>query len=139
MSIYVICVCLCIVMSSTYCVVFLFCFSSSCQFLWIVPLLIAPSVFSNVYLRKQWKTLPCILTPTSTIYCKWMYINLHISVRKYFDLYIKIYALCDIFKNVNQRSDWLYIPERPQSLQDTNSSGISVFLFSVESPRQKSQ
>ena len=30
MSIYVICVCLCIVMSSTYCVVFLFSFSLSC-------------------------------------------------------------------------------------------------------------
>ena len=30
-----ICVCLRIVVSNTYCVVFLFCFSSSCQFLWI--------------------------------------------------------------------------------------------------------
>ena len=51
--IYVICVCLRIVMSNTYCVVFLFCFSSSC-----VPYVVnvsglsiidCPSVFSNVY------------------------------------------------------------------------------------------
>ena len=49
-------VCLRIVVSNTYCVVFLFCFSSSC-----VPnvansleclFLIAPSVFSNIYLLK---------------------------------------------------------------------------------------
>jgi hypothetical protein len=49
-------VCLRIVVSNTYCVVFLFCFSSSyvpnvassleC------PFLIAPSVFSNIYLLK---------------------------------------------------------------------------------------
>ena len=46
--IYVMCVCLRIVMSNTYYVV---CFSSSCwQFLWIIHFcLIAPSVFSNVY------------------------------------------------------------------------------------------
>jgi hypothetical protein len=51
LMIYVICVCLRVVVSNTYCVVFLFCFSSSC-----VPyiasfsglsILIAPSVFSN--------------------------------------------------------------------------------------------
>ena len=54
---YVICVCLRIVMSNTYSVVFLFCLFSSC-----VPyvasfsglsILIAPSVFSNVYLLPQ--------------------------------------------------------------------------------------
>ena len=33
---HIICVCLRIVVSNTYCVVFLFCFSSCCQFLWIV-------------------------------------------------------------------------------------------------------
>ena len=39
--------------SNTLCCVFvLFCFfSTCCQFLWIVHFLIAPSVFSNVYLR----------------------------------------------------------------------------------------
>jgi hypothetical protein len=52
--IYVICVYLCIVVSNTYCVVFLFCFYSSC-----VPhvasfsFLIASSVFSNVYLVRN--------------------------------------------------------------------------------------
>jgi len=30
-------------------------------------------------------------------------------------------------------------PDRPQSLQDTSSSGVPDFLFSVASPRQKSQ
>jgi cell division protein FtsW (lipid II flippase) len=53
--IYFICVCLRIVVSNTYCVVFLFCFffvlcTLCCQFLWIV-FFIAPSVFSNVYSR----------------------------------------------------------------------------------------
>jgi hypothetical protein len=52
--IYIICFCFRIVASNTYCVVFFVCFSSSC-----VPyvasfsglsILIAPSVFSNVYL-----------------------------------------------------------------------------------------
>ena len=49
--IYIICVCLRIVVSNTYCVVFLFCLSSS---MWPVSLdfscFIAPSVFFNVYL-----------------------------------------------------------------------------------------
>ena len=53
--IYVICACLCKVVSNTYCVVFLFCLFSyltlsvflDCTFL------IAPSVFSNVYLKSQ--------------------------------------------------------------------------------------
>lgn len=31
------------------------------------------------------------------------------------------------------------IPERPQSEQDTSSSGCPVFLLILESPRQKSQ
>ena len=52
---YVLCVCLHSVVSNTYCVVFLFCFSSSCvpyvasfsRF----PILIVPSLFSNVYLQ----------------------------------------------------------------------------------------
>jgi hypothetical protein len=40
--IYVICVCLHIVVSNTYCVVYLFCFSSSCShLLWIVQFLLA--------------------------------------------------------------------------------------------------
>jgi hypothetical protein len=48
-----ICVCLRIVVSNTYCVFVLFCFSSSCVPMLPVsldcPFLIAPSVFSNVY------------------------------------------------------------------------------------------
>lgn len=31
------------------------------------------------------------------------------------------------------------LPERPQSEQDTSSSGCPVFLLILESPRQKSQ
>ena len=58
-------VCLGIVVSNTYCGVFLFCLSLSCvlctqccQFLWIFPFLIAPSVFSNVYLQwENWNDL----------------------------------------------------------------------------------
>ena len=55
--IYVFCVYLCIMVSNTYCVVFLFCLSSSC-----VPyiasfsglsILIASSVFSNIYYGKR--------------------------------------------------------------------------------------
>jgi hypothetical protein len=50
--IYVICVCLCILMSNTYCAVFLFCLSSSCV-LYIasisrLSILIAPSVLLRV-------------------------------------------------------------------------------------------
>ena len=55
--IYVICVCLRVVVSNTYCVVFLSCFSSSCvHYICMLPVsldcpcLIVPSVFSNVYL-----------------------------------------------------------------------------------------
>ena len=52
--IYVICVCLCIVMSNTYCVVFLFCFSSSCVHYVVsfsgISICYCPSVFSYVYL-----------------------------------------------------------------------------------------
>jgi len=45
-----VCVCLRIVVSNTYCVVFLFCFSSSMLPVSLdCPFLIAPSVFSNVY------------------------------------------------------------------------------------------
>jgi hypothetical protein len=51
---YVISVCLGIAVSDTYCVVFLLCFSSSCvryvASLSVLSFLIAPSVFSNVYL-----------------------------------------------------------------------------------------
>ena len=53
-----VCVCLCaLVVSNTYCVVFLFCFSSSCvpyiaSFSGF-PFLIIPSVFSNVYFLKD--------------------------------------------------------------------------------------
>jgi hypothetical protein len=59
--IYVIFVCLSVVVSNTYCVVFLFCLSSFLLRL-VYPMLpvsldcpffIAPSVFSNVYLSKQ--------------------------------------------------------------------------------------
>lgn len=38
---------------------------------------------------------------------------------------------------VNCRHDGC--PERPQSEHETSSSGIDVFLFSAESPKQKSQ
>jgi hypothetical protein len=52
--IYVVCVCLCIVVPNTYCVVFLFCFSSSCVAFVAsfsgLSFLIASSVFANVYL-----------------------------------------------------------------------------------------
>jgi hypothetical protein len=53
--IYVICVCMRIVVSNTYCVVFLFCYSWSdapyvASFLGSFRFLIAPSVFSNVYI-----------------------------------------------------------------------------------------
>jgi len=51
--IYVICVCLCIVVSNTYCVVFLFLLRVVYLILPVsldCPLLIALSVFSNVYL-----------------------------------------------------------------------------------------
>jgi hypothetical protein len=49
----VLCV-LCMVLSTTSCVLFLFCLyfvlcTQCCQFLWIVHLVISPSVFSNVY------------------------------------------------------------------------------------------
>ena len=51
---YLRCVCLCIVVSNTYSVVFLFYFSSSCvpyvASFSGCPFLIAPSVFSKVYL-----------------------------------------------------------------------------------------
>ena len=53
--IYVLCVCLRIVVSNIYCVVFLFCLSSSCEPYVAsfsgLSFLIAPSVFSNVYLN----------------------------------------------------------------------------------------
>jgi len=52
--VYVICICLRLVVCSTYCVVVLFCFSSSCVFYVAsfsgLYILIAPSVFSNAYL-----------------------------------------------------------------------------------------
>jgi hypothetical protein len=72
-----------------YCVLFFFVLCTLCwQFLWIVPFFIVPSVFSNVYLCKQWKIskhkryhVPVYLLPHATIYRKWVYINLHISVR----------------------------------------------------------
>ena len=52
--IYIICVCLLMVVSITYCVVFLFCFSSFCvcyaaSFSGLSIFFIAPSVFSNAY------------------------------------------------------------------------------------------
>ena len=48
---YVICVCLRIVVLNIFCVVFFVVLCTlCCQFLWIVHFLIAPSVFSNVYL-----------------------------------------------------------------------------------------
>jgi hypothetical protein len=48
---YLRCLCLCIVVTNTYCVVFLFCFSSSMlPFSLDCPFLIAPSIFSNVYI-----------------------------------------------------------------------------------------
>jgi hypothetical protein len=54
---YVICVCLRIVVSNKYWVIFSLCLSSSCAPLLPVsfdcPFLIAPSVFSNVYLKKR--------------------------------------------------------------------------------------
>ena len=54
---YVICVCLRIVVSNKYWVIFALCLSSSCAPLLPVsldcPFLIAPSVFSNVYLKKR--------------------------------------------------------------------------------------
>ena len=50
------CVCLRIVVSNTYCVVFLFCLSLSMLPVFLdYPILIAPSVFSNVYLLTYWK------------------------------------------------------------------------------------
>ncbi len=53
--IYVICTCLRIVVSKTYCVVFLFCLSSSCVSYVAsfsgLSIVIAPSVFSSVYLE----------------------------------------------------------------------------------------
>jgi hypothetical protein len=49
------CVYLCIVVSNTYCIVFLLCFCSSCRLVYPIlsvsldcPFVIAPSVFSNV-------------------------------------------------------------------------------------------
>ena len=49
--IYIICVCLHSVVSNTCCVVFLFCFTSSVLPVSLdCPILIAPVVFSNVYL-----------------------------------------------------------------------------------------
>ena len=52
--IYVICVSLRIMVSTTYCVVFLFSFSSSCVSYAVLSIFIAPSVFSNVYLCVHW-------------------------------------------------------------------------------------
>jgi hypothetical protein len=56
--IYVFCVCLCIVVSNTNCVVFLFCFSSSCVSHFAsfsrLSFLIAHSVFFDVYLIINW-------------------------------------------------------------------------------------
>ena len=50
------CVCLRIVVSNTYFVVFLFCLSLSMLPVFLdYPILIAPSVFSNVYLLTYWK------------------------------------------------------------------------------------
>ena len=57
--IYVIFVCLRIVVSNTYCVVFMLCFSSSCLLYPMLPVsldcpfLIAPSAFSNLYFIKH--------------------------------------------------------------------------------------
>jgi hypothetical protein len=48
---YLRCLCLCIVVFNTYCVVFLFCFSSSMLPVSLdCPFVIAPSLFSNVYI-----------------------------------------------------------------------------------------
>ena len=54
--IYVICICLRIVLSKTYCVLFLVCFSSCCVPVSVsldCPFLIVPSVFSNAYLVSE--------------------------------------------------------------------------------------
>jgi hypothetical protein len=65
MPYYINCACLCIVVSNTYCFVFLLCCSSSC-----VPyvssfselsFLIAPSVFSNVYFFAKLNIVPVIM------------------------------------------------------------------------------
>ena len=61
--IYVICICLHIVVSNTYCVVILFCFSLSCVPYFAgfsgLSILISPSVFSNMYLSCVLCTLCC--------------------------------------------------------------------------------
>ena len=56
------------VVSNIYCVVFLFCFSSSCVSYVVIfsglSTLIAPSVFSNVFYLSQWSSvLPCTMSP----------------------------------------------------------------------------
>jgi len=73
----------CIVMSNTYCVVFLFCFSSSyvsyvASFSGL-PFLIAPSVFSNIYLS-------CVLC---TLCCQFLWIGL-----SFFDCPFILCTLC---------------------------------------------
>jgi hypothetical protein len=63
---YVICVCLRMVVSNTYCYVFLLCFSSSCMD-W--PFLIAPSVFSNVYLSGHIISILSICQSDIQVWC----------------------------------------------------------------------
>ena len=68
--IYVICVCLCIVVSNTYCVVFLFCFSSSC------PFLIAPSFITLTFIYDKRKYIIYIYNVTSFIQSFWVLMTL---------------------------------------------------------------
>ena len=60
--VFIVCVCLRVVVSNTYCVAFFFVLCTVCwQFLWIFHLLFAPSVFSEVFLLVK-----CNLFTTST-------------------------------------------------------------------------
>jgi hypothetical protein len=66
--IYIICVCFRMVMSNTYCVVFLFCFSSSLilEVSLDCPFFISPSVWSNVYFNVVFQCVLIVLSFYST-------------------------------------------------------------------------
>jgi hypothetical protein len=116
----VICVCLCIVVSNTYCVVFLFCLSwlcvlctQCCQFL--CPFLIAPSVFSTVYFR----TLG-FYSSFLTVYCCNTMLDISTQL-------CTLQALFKLWLNV-----WLKISElRLNVCQPGSESWLHVFTYDL--------
>ena len=86
------CVCLRIVVSNIYCIVFLFCFSSSVLPVSLdCPILIAPSIFSNVYFSVS---LDCPYLIAPSVFSNFYFIIF--SIKSYFSLY-DIYSVIMLY------------------------------------------